>query len=89
MKALTTTIFKALPAFIPRPPAAATELIQEKLVGNTNTKKFHKPNCNAIKMMKPEHKVLTEDGEGFSPCGWCHGRKSEIESQLRFGSQVI
>ncbi len=45
---------------------------------NTNTKKFHYPDCNSVKKMKDKNKQAfngTRDeaiANGYSPCGNCH-----------------
>lgn len=46
------------------------------LIGNSNTNKVHSPGCRAIGMMKQEHMITTEDGEGYDSCGWCHAQGS-------------
>lgn len=44
---------------------------------NTNTEKFHYPNCNSVSQMKDENKLAvtaTRDeliGQGYDPCGNC------------------
>ncbi|MCE7697822.1 MAG: hypothetical protein K8E24_002960, partial [Methanobacterium paludis] len=44
------------------------ELFEDEgeLIGNTNTKISHLPDCRALKMMLEEHKTHT-DGEGYRP----------------------
>ncbi|MBQ8306492.1 MAG: MBL fold metallo-hydrolase [Blautia sp.] len=47
-------------------------------VCNTNTKKFHYPDCNSVKQMKEENRLYTdlsrEDliAQGYEPCGNCN-----------------
>ena len=47
-------------------------------VCNTNTKKFHYPDCNSVNKMKEEHKLFTNLSrdalimEGYEPCGNCN-----------------
>ena len=47
-------------------------------VCNTNTKKFHYPDCNSIAQMKEENRLFTNLGreellaEGYEPCGNCN-----------------
>jgi hypothetical protein len=43
----------------------------ECLIGNSNTGRLHSLDCSAIDMMREDHKIPT-DGDGFTPCGWCH-----------------
>ena len=57
------------------PGAINLKLIEDHggdLIGNIHTGKLHEPGCRAIDMMKPEH-IRHTDGDGFTPCGWCHG----------------
>ncbi|MGI6206245.1 MAG: DNA/RNA non-specific endonuclease [Anaerovoracaceae bacterium] len=45
---------------------------------NTNTKKFHRPDCSAVSSMNPENKVTVSESrdqiiaEGYEPCGLCN-----------------
>lgn len=45
---------------------------------NTNTGKFHYPNCNSVKQMKDKNKEVVEMtrdeiiAKGYEPCGNCH-----------------
>lgn len=49
----------------------------ETYVLNTNTKKFHRPDCAGVESMKPENRELYTGsrealtGEGYAPCGQC------------------
>lgn len=45
-------------------------------IGNSNSKKFHTPDCSSAKKLKDENKVSfkTRDeavNEGYKPCGRC------------------
>ena len=48
-----------------------------RYVCNTNTKKFHYPDCNSVRQMKEEHKLYTDQSredlmaQGYEPCGNC------------------
>ena len=45
---------------------------------NTNTKKFHYPDCKSVKQMKDKNKLIEETTRealierGYDPCGNCH-----------------
>ena len=45
---------------------------------NTNTGKFHYPDCNSVKLMKEKNKLIEETTRedlierGYDPCGNCH-----------------
>ena len=45
---------------------------------NTNTRKFHYPDCNSVKQMKDKNKEVVEKTRdevismGYDPCGNCH-----------------
>lgn len=45
---------------------------------NTNTHKFHFPDCNSVKQMKDKNKQIEETtrddliSRGYDPCGNCH-----------------
>ncbi len=54
---------------------------EECLIGNSNTGRLHSLDCSAIDMMREDHKIPT-DGEGFTPCGWCHacGKTSHLNT---------
>lgn len=53
-------------------PAASSYIL------NTNTKKFHYPNCKSVKQMKEKNKKAVTMSRteiinmGYSPCGNCH-----------------
>ena len=55
-----------------------TEMRQETYVVNTNTGKFHYPNCSSVGQMAEHNKnVVTASrneliSQGYSPCGRCH-----------------
>lgn len=50
----------------------------ETYIINTNTGKFHKPDCDSVSDMKEENKLKFKGNrddltvQGFSPCGRCH-----------------
>lgn len=54
-------------------PSAGTDYIV-----NTNTGKFHYPNCRSVKQMKESNKMYYTDtrddliSQGYDPCGNCH-----------------
>lgn len=56
----------------------ATEAPKVTYILNTNTKKFHHPNCSSVKDIKDKHKKEfygTRDeviAAGYVPCGRCH-----------------
>ena len=59
--------------------AAASDSSAEKTyVLNTNTHKFHDPDCSSVSQMKEKNKkIVTESrnqiiAEGYDPCGRCH-----------------
>lgn len=59
--------------------AAASDSSAEKTyVLNTNTHKFHDPDCSSVSQMKEKNKkIVTESrdqiiAEGYEPCGRCH-----------------
>ena len=59
--------------------AAASDSSAEKTyVLNTNTHKFHDPDCSSVSQMKEKHKrIVTESrdqimADGYDPCGRCH-----------------
>ncbi len=47
-------------------------------VANKNTKKFHRPNCEAVGMMNDENKIYLADdfqttvNKGYTPCAKCN-----------------
>lgn len=51
---------------------------QNTYVLNTNTKKFHYPNCSSVKqMLEKNKKIVTMSRDevinaGYKPCGRCH-----------------
>ena len=59
-------------------PAADPDGQVNTYVLNTNTKKFHKPDCKSVKKMKEKNKgsfTGTRDAviaQGYDPCGNCH-----------------
>jgi len=59
-------------------PAADPDGQVNTYVLNTNTKKFHKPDCKSVKKMKDKNKgsfTGTRDAviaQGYDPCGNCH-----------------
>ena len=50
----------------------------ETYIINTNTGKFHKPDCGSVSDMKEKNKLEFKGNrddltaQGFSPCGRCH-----------------
>ena len=59
--------------------AAASDSSAEKTyVLNTNTHKFHDPDCSSVSQMKEKNKrIVTESrdqiiADGYEPCGRCH-----------------
>lgn len=58
-------------------PENTTGETEETYVLNTNTKKFHKPDCSGAESMKPENRELYTGSrealieEGYAPCGQC------------------
>lgn len=67
------------------PPPATQDIIQNDApsagtdyIVNTNTGKFHYPNCRSVKQMKESNKMYytgTRDdliSQGYDPCGNCH-----------------
>ena len=66
-------------AFLSADKAAASDSSAEKTyVLNTNTHKFHDPDCSSVSQMKEKNKrVVTESrdqiiADGYDPCGRCH-----------------
>lgn len=61
----------------PTEPAAKTEPIGQSYILNTNTKKFHDPNCRSVKQMKDKNKqdyTGSREGviaKGYVPCKIC------------------
>ena len=59
-------------------PAAYDEEAEHDYILNTNTKKFHKPDCASVKETKDKNKQTfhgTRDEvieKGYDPCGRCH-----------------
>lgn len=53
------------------------EAVSQSYVLNTNSKKFHYPNCSAVSKMKDKNKQIFEGARdqviamGYSPCGIC------------------
>lgn len=73
----------AAPAETTAPASPATTAAQSReetqsYVLNTNTMKFHRPDCRAVSRMKPENRqdyTGTRESlisQGYSPCGICH-----------------
>lgn len=67
----------AAPAPTPTPAPAPAELTYNYVL-NTNTKKFHYPDCKSVKQMKDKNKSFYEGTRssviamGYDPCGNCH-----------------
>lgn len=66
-------------AFLSADKAAASDSSAEKTyVLNTNTHKFHDPDCSSVSQMKEKNKrIVTESrdqiiADGYDPCGRCH-----------------
>ena len=55
-----------------------TTEIEYSYVCNTNTKKFHYPDCRSVSQMKEENRLYTDKSrdellaEGYEPCGGCN-----------------
>ena len=66
------------PAPAPEPePPAAVEPVEQGVIGNKNSKKFHELGCSSIGDMKESNKVKIESAEaalakGYEPCQRCH-----------------
>ena len=62
---------------IPVDPVVAEQMKQADYICNTNTKKFHYPECKSVKDMKEKNKKAHIGSreeliqQGFSPCGNC------------------
>lgn len=60
------------------PTNAPVETVTQDYVLNTNTKKFHYPNCSSAKDIKPSNRSdysgTREEiiNQGYKPCGRCH-----------------
>ena len=56
----------------------ATQSSSTEYVLNTNTMRFHKPDCHSVKEIYPENKEIVKSNrnaiisQGFKPCGNCH-----------------
>lgn len=66
-------------AFLSADKAAASDSSAEKTyVLNTNTHKFHDPDCSSVSQMKEKNeRIVTESrdqiiADGYDPCGRCH-----------------
>lgn len=63
---------------IEAPPPAVVEQPSCSYVKNTNTKKFHKPECSSVSEMKEKNKEYSNQtrdeiiAEGYSPCKRCN-----------------
>ena len=64
---------------VPETTSAANETSPEMdYIANTNTKKFHYPDCNSVRAMKEKNKAERHCSreelinEGYSPCGNCN-----------------
>ncbi|MBQ4243546.1 MAG: hypothetical protein II702_01425 [Clostridia bacterium] len=59
-------------------PAAYDEEAERDYILNTNTKKFHRPDCASVKEMKDKNKQTFHGTrnevieKGYDPCGRCH-----------------
>ena len=67
---------KPEPAPEPEPPAAA-EPVEQGVIGNKNSKKYHEIGCGSIADMKESNKIKIESAEaalakGYEPCQRCH-----------------
>lgn len=57
---------------------ASDSSVEKTYVLNTNTHKFHDPDCSSVSQMKEKNKrIVTESrdqiiAEGYDPCGRCH-----------------
>nr|WP_294670496.1 MBL fold metallo-hydrolase [uncultured Ruminococcus sp.] len=54
-----------------------TTISKEKFIGNKNSKKFHKPNCDSVYAMSDKNKVYFDNRkdalyEGYTPCKSCN-----------------
>lgn len=61
----------------PTPTPSPTSTPGNNYVGNSNTKKFHKPSCSSVADISPEHKVYFSTREqainaGYVPCKRCN-----------------
>lgn len=62
----------------PKEEAPAPAPVGQSYVLNTNSKKFHYPNCGSVKKMSAKNRqdvVATRDSliaQGYDPCGNCH-----------------
>lgn len=62
----------------PQTTAAAEPAADTLYILNTNTKKFHRPNCASVKDMKDKNKQESDASRqeiidsGYTPCGRCH-----------------
>ncbi|MBR4473530.1 MAG: hypothetical protein IKS55_07810 [Oscillospiraceae bacterium] len=68
---------KVVPTPTPTPTPTKSEATYSYIL-NTNTKKFHYPDCKSVKQMKEKNKSYYDGTRseiiamGYSPCGNCH-----------------
>lgn len=71
-------VLAPLPESTPEPVVDRSIPATSAYVLNTNTKKFHRPNCASVKKIKPEHRQDVNSSrddiisQGFQPCKNCN-----------------
>ena len=57
--------------------AASSASTEQAYIGNSSTRKFHRPDCSSVKSMKSKNKVTLSSreeaiAEGYTPCKRCN-----------------